>query len=142
MVGHERKQRKRMISAVGYLISTHIGYAGPLEHLLLSMKHIDPSVVFIVSGGHDRYNEVKRQDGHRVFEVPHNSFDYTALITLVEQNWAVPDHLFPLHDTMELGPNAVRLIASAPDDCPAVAVWHGFCNLMLLRTDYVRSRAR
>jgi hypothetical protein len=131
-----------MINRVGYLISTNINYTAALERLLKSMEFINKGDVFIVSGGHSSPMYFMREDGYQEWHVTHNSFDYTALICLIENQWPLPDHIFLLHDTMELGERADGLIKSAPADLQAFAVWQGFCNLMLLRTEYANSRAK
>jgi hypothetical protein len=71
----------------------------------------------------------------------HNSYDYTALISLLEYPDAYPNwtHVFLLHDTMELGPGSDRLIKQADPALKATAVWGGECNLALYRVDYLLS---
>lgn len=122
---------------VGYLISSHISYDAPRAHLLRSMGAIDALRVLVAVGGCD----TDARDG-LTLAVRHNSFDYTALIAFLELE-ASPawSHVFLLHDTMEFRPSTDHLISAAPADAPAVAVWGGFCNLGLLRVDYLRSRA-
>lgn len=96
--------------------------------------------VRVVVGGH-----AGRSTGHYVLVeqiyVPHNSYDYTALIDFVEhpENYPAWSHVFLLHDTMELGPNAEVIIRSADSTLYAVAPHGGECNLGLYRTDYVRA---
>lgn len=121
-----------------YMVSTCKGYEGPLDVLLHSMRTsgIDPRAITVVSGGH-------AAPGRRfwtsvpIYEVPHNSYDYTALIELVEMNGWIDRHLFLLHDTMELGPDSDRLIRAADPMMDATAVWGGECNLALYRVDYL-----
>lgn len=123
---------------IGYLISSHIDYSAPRLRLLESTRGINPNRIVVVVGGCPA--ETRRMWHHPIVEVTHNSYDYTALIDYVEHADTYPDwsHLFLLHDTMELGPDADYLIGQADRSKKAVAVWGGQCNLMLLRADYVR----
>lgn len=124
---------------LGYLISTVAGYEGPLERLLASMPPLADVAVVSGRGGHRTASE---GFSHVHITVPHNSYDYTALIDLVEHPRSYPSwsHVFLLHDTMELGPNADALIRQADPALDAVAVWGGECNLALYRVDYLLSR--
>lgn len=128
-----------MIETLGYLISSHVAYQAPLQRLLLSLPTARDAVAIV--GGHVAYAE--RQIIVRQYEVPHNSYDYTALIDLVEHRDWYParwSHVFLLHDTMELSPDSDRLIRQADPTLDAVAVWGGECNLGLYRVDYLLSR--
>ena len=126
-----------MIESLGYLISSHIGYEAPRERLLASMR--DLPITNVVIGGYNLRSGYYRS-GVAHISADHNSYDYTALIDFVEHPADYPDwsHVFLLHDTMELGPNADRLIRAVDPQWPAVAVWGGQCNLGLYRADYVR----
>lgn len=127
-----------MIDRLGYLISTHRDYDAPLQRLLCSMKDRSFSELGVVVGG---YEVPDRWFGF-VHQVDHNSYDYTALIDYVEHPESYPawSHVFLLHDTMELGPNADQLIRQADPTLDATAVWGGECNLALYRADYLHSR--
>lgn len=127
---------------IGYLISSHITYGPPLERLLDSMRDVAPADIFVAVGGLEDEPGWMHYRSALLTVVDHNSYDYTALITMLEDGWQVPDHLFLLHDTMAFGPETVRRIHEADPAHVATAVWGGQCNLMLLRTDYVRARAR
>lgn len=101
-----------------YLISTCAGYEKPLLRLLESMDSVDAERIMVVRG---------------------SSFDYTALISWSEQPPALAvSHVFLLHDTMELGPGAERLIGSADPNMEATAAHEcGQSNLILFRSDYL-----
>src|SRR5262249_60625040 len=118
-----------MIDRLGYLISSHRNYQAPLFRLLQSMAAIDHNHIVVVSGGHA--TEERRMWHNPIVHVAYNSYDYTALIDFVEHLEAYPawSHVFLLHDTMELGPNADTLIRQADPDKDVIAVWGGECNL-------------
>jgi len=123
-----------MSNRVTYLISSCKGYEAPLARLLASLPA--DAHAFVVVGGHERRRpRLSASIAH--VEVSHNSYDYTALIEYIEGDWTFFDHLFLLHDTMELGPDAARLIHQAPANAKATAVWGGECNLGLYRADYL-----
>ena len=129
-----------MIEHLTYLISSCKGYEAPLTRLLLSMRAagIDMRSILVVAGGHPVEG---RSFWHAIpiVEVTYTAYDYTALIEYVEKHWELTDHLFLLHDTMEIGAETDRLIREADPEKDATAVWGGECNLALYRADYLRS---
>jgi hypothetical protein len=130
-----------MIERIGYLISSHTAYQAPLQRLLMAMPSTIATrdIVAVVGGCAER---ARRQIIVRQIEVEHTSYDYTALIDLVEHPESYPawSHIFLLHDTMELGPRADQLIRAADPEKDATAAWGGECNLALYRADYLHRR--
>lgn len=126
-----------------YLISSHRKYKEPLERLLRSMSYINPERKFVAIGGcDDRHMAVNL--GALTLNVEHNSFDYTALIEVLEHPPVGFSHVFLLHDTMEISPETDALIDRADPTMDAVAAYPGGqCNLCLFRTDWLmRNRDR
>lgn len=126
---------------IGYLISSCIGYERPLGALMDSLFEIMESWEGkAVIGGYPAHED-RLMTSLRAY-VPHISYDYTALIDLVEYPADYPDwtHVFLLHDTMQLGPQSDALIRQADPALQAVAVWGGQCNLALYRVDYLLSQ--
>jgi hypothetical protein len=138
-----------MIPAVTYLISSHVGYAQPAQRLVESMRRngVERFKVAIADCGVADLKAWRELPGvlrlgDPVVPVAHNSFDYTAAIAAVDGRFGpLGDHVFLLHDTMEFGPATDRLIRTADPACPVTAVYGGQCNLLLLRTDYLRAQA-
>lgn len=125
-----------MIDPVTYLISSHVAYRDALARLLTSMRQIENRRKWVFIGGADR-ERVVNVAGLPCFEVPHNSYDYTALI-----EWAArPDghrNVFLLHDTMELTAESDELIQQANPEMEATAAYPGGrTNLVCYRTDYL-----
>lgn len=121
-----------------YAISSHIKYREPLGRLFWSMSTIPSARKFAVVGGSKRGCYMGLIENAISIEVDHNSFDYTALIYLIESNPIGFTHVFLLHDTMELTPATDALIAAADPTMDAVAAFPGGqCNLCLFRTDYL-----
>lgn len=128
-----------MIADFAYLISSHASYHAPRQRLLGSMAGIDPARIVVVVGESAGDTRI---DGIRHIGVPYRAFDYTALIAYVESDgWGLPEHLFLLQDTMELGPDADALIRQADPTHKATVAFGGQCNLGLYRADYLRHRA-
>lgn len=125
--------------SLGYLISTVEGYEGPLQRLLASMPPLAGVAVVTGRSGQRVTNTARTQV---YITVPHNSYDYTALIDLIEHPHSYPawSHVFLLHDTMELGTDSDTLIRQADPALDCVAVWGGECNLCLYRVDYLMRR--
>jgi hypothetical protein len=128
-----------MIEQLSYIISTCAGYEVPLSRLLASMP--TAAHVLIVSGGEKGRRSHHKRNRSRI-DVTHTSYDYTALIELIEHPWRLSDHVFLLHDTMEMGRRADDLIRQADPAHLATAVWGGECNLGLYRADYLHSRGK
>lgn len=99
---------------IQYLISSHVRYAPfTLPRLLASMSDVEPDRIFPFIGGAD--NEATQTlAGVRCFLVPHNSYDYTALVGLLDLGLE-SDWWFWLHDTCQCGPR-FRELAEAQFD--------------------------
>jgi hypothetical protein len=75
--------------------------------------------------------------------VAHNSFDYTALIDIVE-NELESDYWFLLHDTCKAGPNFGKLVRDLPEGDPDVVCMLGFdpgtMNICAYKYSYLLSK--
>lgn len=130
-----------MIERPLFLINSHVGYDVALQQLLDSISNIPPQDIMIVIGGDTREYVLLLPDDKRVFHVTHDSFDYTGLIKLL--NTSIINqytHVFCLQDTMLCGENTYNLICSASSNSLAIAAFGGQCNLVLYRTDYLKSQ--
>lgn len=126
-----------------YLISSHVGYVGPLKRILKSMEYISGTRKLVSVGGYNGNSHVRvdfDNDGPSIMYSNHNSFDYTALIDWLDTIARYTDatHVFLLHDTMELRPQTDDLISHADTTMDATAAFDGGqCNLCLFRTDWL-----
>lgn len=128
-----------MIIQPVYLISSHVAYRDALARLLSTMTHIEARRKLVYIGGAAGRRAVN-VNGHPCTEVPHNSFDYTALIEWVERGCS-HSHIFLLHDTMEFGPTSDDLIRKADPEMDATAAYPGGqTNLVCYRGDYARAQ--
>ena len=91
-----------------FVISSHIDYIESTEtklvtSLLDSGVNIDDIYIFV--GGYDvNYGYVKLSTNINKFSSPHNSMDFTGLISVIEMD-IQSDFWFLLHDTCYVGKN-------------------------------------
>lgn len=67
--------------------------------------------IYFFIGGYNEYREVENSSDVRIFEVPHNSFDLTSLISVLELG-IESDFWFLLHDTCFVGNNFYTFISN------------------------------
>lgn len=95
-----------------FAISSHKSFIGKTyEYIIPSLIEcgIEPQNIYLFIGGHESYSTISNEDGITVCHVPHNSFEFTALISIVEL-WEENHEIFPadtnwflLHDTCKAG---------------------------------------
>jgi hypothetical protein len=106
------------------------------------LQSIDPQDIYIFEGGHtERWTEVLHGITH--IRVAHNSFDYTALIDIVE-NELKSDYWFLLHDTCKAGPDFGKLVRDLPAGDPDVVCMlnshPGTMNICAYKYSYLLSK--
>jgi hypothetical protein len=74
--------------------------------------------IYIFEGGYDE-RTVENYNGITHIKVAHNSFDYTALIDIVENNLE-SEYWFLIHDTCKVGPKFAELVSKIPEGEPDV----------------------
>ena len=103
---------------------------------------IEPDDIYIFEGGHYEREETEFLDTHHIL-VNHNSFDYTALIDIVE-NEIESEYWFLLHDTCKVGPNFKELVNNIPDNKPDVVCMlgsiPGTMNICSYKYEYLLSK--
>jgi hypothetical protein len=90
-----------------FIISSHISsYKITLPKLIKSLmrNNIREENIFVVVGGAE-----KEYIENQYYFVSHNSYDHTAIITIIEKNLK-SDYWFVMHDTCELGPDFYKLL--------------------------------
>jgi hypothetical protein len=75
---------------------------------LLSSGVPNEDVYFFI-GGANKYEKIKNNDGINLYQSPHNSIDFTGLISVIELNLQ-SDYWFLLHDTCYVGSNFYKYI--------------------------------
>lgn len=129
-----------MIEDFVYLISSHVDYAVPRNRLLNSMKPagISPSRVISVIGGASK-DVVFTFGSLTIIACTHNSFDFTALIGVLDHNLDLPSHIFTMHDTMEVEPRTDEALRNVDPAAKATGVWSWMSNLIMVRTDWLHA---
>ncbi len=97
-----------------FAISSHRDYTSFTEEKIINSllnAGVETNDIYFFIGGYDRYEKLK-SDYHR-YTCPHNSIDFTALVSVVELN-IESDHWFLLHDTCYVGENFLNNINSYP----------------------------
>ncbi len=85
-------------------VSSNVRFSAPLERCVASFLDAgfspDDLVAFV--GGHDEYERISGPRGIQAFSAPHDSFDFTAMISVLdlglEGDWAF------VHDTVTVEP--------------------------------------
>lgn len=88
-------------------ISTHKKYSFKTVPVLINSlfeSRFPLTDVIIVEGGHETEFIEKRHDESTLIKVAHNSFDFTSLVAIVENN-IQSDFFLLLHDTCRVGIN-------------------------------------
>jgi hypothetical protein len=106
------------------------------------LQSVEAKDIFVFEGGYDeRWWEIREGITH--IRVAHNSFDYTALIDIVE-NKLESDYWFLLHDTCKVGPNFGKLVRDLPEGEPDVACMlnsdPGTMNICAYKYSYLLSK--
>jgi hypothetical protein len=106
------------------------------------LQSVEAKDIFIFEGGYtERWWEIRKGITHT--RVAHNSFDYTALIDIVE-NEIESDYWFLLHDTCKAGPNFGELVNDIPAGEPDVVCMlnsnPGTMNICAYKYDYLLSK--
>lgn len=91
-----------------YVISSHKDYIDTTEGPIISSlvnSGIDLNDIYIFVGGYDTECGYSRiSDSINKYFAPHNSLDFTGLISVIEMNLE-SEYWFLLHDTLYVGPN-------------------------------------
>ena len=100
------------------LITSHTHNAHALDHLFESLVRCEGidgfKNVIAVIGGHDTYSVGKR-GVFTIVHVPHNSIDFTGLLTVLDTTELQHDSYFYIHDTTVAGPRFAQRVLGLPD---------------------------
>ena len=108
------------------------------------IQSIDKEDIVIFEGGH-RERSIEDYNGILYIKVAHNSFDYTALIDIIE-NELESNYWFLLHDTCKAGPNFGQLVKDLPEGEPDVVCMlnahPGTMNICAYKYSYLLSKKK
>jgi hypothetical protein len=102
----------------------------------ISLKILIPSMIdcgisvddiIIVEGGHNQREQYVDNFGALHINTNHNSFDYTAIIEVVESNFNL-NYIFNIHDTCRVGPKFKGIVDSANYTYDKIAAYHNNIN--------------
>jgi len=119
-------------------------YTLPIIIPSLLKAGIKESEIVIFEGGYQE-RDVGTYGSIMHIRLAHNSFDYTALIDIVE-NELESDYWFLLHDTCKAGPDFGKLVRDLPEGEPDVAcMLHsnpGTMNICAYKYSYLLSKKK
>jgi len=100
-------------------IATNINFykkSLPIVIESLLKNGIDKDLIYVFNAGFDTDN-FEIIDGIKHYYLPYNSFEYSALIAICEQE-IESDYWFLLHDTCKVGDDFLKIINDIPDYKP------------------------
>lgn len=83
--------------------------------------------IIVVEGGNNKRSFYENDFGVKYIKTNHNSFDHTAIIELVENNFDL-EYVFNIHDTCKVGPKFKGVVDSADFSYEKIAVYHNTMN--------------
>jgi hypothetical protein len=88
-----------------------IGISSHKSFCEISLKELIPSLlvsgvpkedIYVFIGGYETYENVVNEYNVNTYNVPHNSFDFTALVSIIELS-IEKEYWFIIHDTCKVG---------------------------------------
>lgn len=107
-----------------FTISSHINsYKSTLKPLCSSLieSGVPPESIYFFIGGYSTTRKIDCDLGINVYEVDHNSIDFTGLISVLDLE-IVADFWFLLHDTVVVGPNFFKRVTEYEYNCDTIAL--------------------
>lgn len=137
-----RKLKLIKTPAIKVCISTIEKYAHKtIPDLLASLFEAGFSKedIYVIEGGHQKSQKVEHEVNY--YQVDHNSFDLTALISVIDLD-VQTNYWFLLHDTCSVGPMFKDLVSNVPHTNPDVIVLRNFpsMNIGLYKKEYLEKK--
>lgn len=132
---------------IKFTISSHINsYEKTFNVLIptLLSAGILPNDIYFFIGGYNNYNKIYNKDNINVYEVPHNSMDFTGLISVIELGLINDsNYWFLLHDTCYVGSEFNNILKSKIYHSDAVILTNdGFSmNIGLYKNTYIENKS-
>jgi hypothetical protein len=98
-----------------FAISSHKDYMELTEHKVVESlinSGVPPEDIYFFIGGYEGEYQ-KLEGGYNRYSCPHNSMDFTGLISLIELN-IESDYWFLLHDTCYVGSKFYKVVTEYP----------------------------
>ncbi len=121
--------------AINSHISQDVKVLDNLIYSLINLNKINPSNILVIVGGCE---ESKRETKNGVIYqfVTHNSYDHTAIITIVEEGYE-SDYWMCLHDTCEAGKNFYNNLLKHPKSDFSAILEEGWLNMGLFAKNFI-----
>jgi hypothetical protein len=130
------------VSMIKFAVSSHEDYVSttrPIQHdsMMTAGVPVDDVVYFVYSSKVTKYEPIT----DRYWLVPHNSIDFTALVSVVELGLDDPSYWFLMHDTTYVGPTFYQKLTSMDIHGDTIALskknHNPSGNMGLYRTEYL-----
>ena len=126
--------------AINSHISQDIKVVDNLIYSLVKTNNVNPSNILVVIGGCDTPSrETKNGVIHQY--VDHNSFDHTALISIIEEGYE-SDYWLCLHDTCEAGKNFYNNLMKHPKSKFSAILEEGWLNMGLFSKEFIQENKK
>ena len=126
--------------AINSHISQDIKVVDNLIYSLVKTNNVNPSNIIVVIGGCDTPSrETKNGVIHQY--VDHNSFDHTALISIIEEGYE-SDYWLCLHDTCEAGKNFYNNLMKHPKSKFSAILEEGWLNMGLFSKEFIQENKK
>jgi hypothetical protein len=88
---------------------------------------IESDQIIVIEGGNNYREHFNNKYSVEYYKTNHNSFDYTALIDIVEYN-IESDYYFNIHDTCKVGSKFLSLVQNSDFNFNKIALYHNNMN--------------
>ena len=126
--------------AINSHISQDIKVVDNLIYSLVRTNNVNPSNIMVVIGGcQESKREIKNGIVHQY--VNHNSFDHTALISIIEEGYE-SDYWLCLHDTCEAGKSFYNNLMKHPKSKFSAILEDGWLNMGLFSKEFIKDNKK
>lgn len=127
-----------------FVASSHVSYhSKTFDSFVRSMLEsgVPKDDLYFFVGGGDAYEPVENSYGVHAFTAPHNSVDFTGIVSVLDLDLKA-DYWFALHDTTRVGPNFYERVSTATvtGDTMALTADGPSMNMGAYAWSYLKSR--
>lgn len=129
---------------IKFAINSHISQdAKVVDNLIYSLvktNNVNPSNILVVIGGCDK--SIRETKNGVIYQyVEHNSFDHTALISIIEEGYE-SDYWLCLHDTCEAGKSFYNNLMKQPKSKFSAILEEGWLNMGLFSKEFIQENKK